>query len=129
VLREAQVMSIRGLPAANQAGLLGNCLDVGSVAKAARRRNSQQAPIDHLGERSIVRCGSMIPARQVFGWGLLYRVASARLQGRQFGVEGILDASSISLDQVVLDAQIPTRADCGFITGAKVVELGEKSIA
>ena len=41
VLREAQVVSIRGLPAANQAGLLGNCLDVGSVAKAARLRDSQ----------------------------------------------------------------------------------------
>jgi hypothetical protein len=60
---------------------------------------------------------------------LLYRLASTGLQNRQSGVEGFLDTSSVSRGQIVLDAQTPARPDCGFITGTKIVELGEKSIA
>ena len=54
VLREAQMVSICGLPAANQAGLFGNELD---VLRSRKRRGSgtgKPALIDRLGERSIV---------------------------------------------------------------------------
>jgi hypothetical protein len=46
VLSESQVVGIRGSPAANQAGLLGNCFDVVSVPNPARLWEGQQTDSD-----------------------------------------------------------------------------------
>jgi hypothetical protein len=46
VLRESQVMCVGGLPAANQASLLGNRSDVVPITNSPLLRESQRALID-----------------------------------------------------------------------------------
>jgi hypothetical protein len=47
-LREAKVMSIRGLPSADQAGMGGHELDVLAIAQPARFRKREDALVDCL---------------------------------------------------------------------------------
>ena len=55
MLREPQMMGIRGSAAANQARLFGHVLDVVLVAKAAGLGMDQLALVDALGARSSSR--------------------------------------------------------------------------
>ena len=47
MLRESQVMGVGGLPAANQAGLLGNCFDVIPITNPPLLGQGQRALIDN----------------------------------------------------------------------------------
>ena len=52
-LRKSKVVSIGGLPPANQTRMLGDKLDVMTVTNPARLRQCQNALIDHFGPRPI----------------------------------------------------------------------------
>jgi hypothetical protein len=56
-LRKPQVVGIRWLPGANQAGLLGNELDVVPIANPARFWKSELAFVDRLGPLLPIRSG------------------------------------------------------------------------
>jgi hypothetical protein len=113
-LAEAQVMGVGGAATADEAWLLGDELDVGFVADAARLRKAQAAFVDGIGTGRDVGVSNWCIGRSrgrnrlsrrrlVPGWGralgcrrALSRRRASGFQGRQSAAERILDLPSIA---------------------------------
>jgi len=95
-LAEAQVVGIRGSPAADQAGLFDDVPDVVAVTDAPRLGERQNAFVDL---RRVARVGHASSRDQRGG---IFRFSPAYRDGRQFGCKCFLNTMRIGGGEPVL---------------------------
>jgi hypothetical protein len=131
-LCEAQVMRIRGLATANQASLFGHMSDMLAVANPAWLRQGQDALIDYLRSRPVLRrrFGGAPHCQRLRNLPCpLLLICIGRRKARQSRLEALLHDLRIGCRHFILFNERPVRPDCGIIGTGQNTDFSDQSIA